>query len=144
METYKSDGMQNPPNLFFLKTILIIGVVIIVAGLALSLIRGISGYAVITFVLFAFVLFFYIFLEIIHKPKLINIQTNGISLEFRFSKPLFVRYEDIVWITPSRHNDRGNGTLGIKRRFHYSMEYAACRAIREDYYHKMGKYPRER
>ena len=58
-------------------------------------------------------LFFMYFLQIYRKPSEVEITREGFVLKFRHSKPIFVRYSEVKWITSLKKGDVGCGTIGV-------------------------------
>jgi|GEM_PF-5763423 len=88
-------------------------------------------------------LFFMYFLQIYRKPSEIEITREGFVLKFRHSKPIFVRYGEVKWITSLKKGDVGCGTIGVIGRFQYDLEHGVCVDLRSAYVFYTGERPKD-
>jgi hypothetical protein len=130
-------SIRNPVNRFDLIAYPILLILFSTLGLVAVSLGNSKGYFGIILGLICFMPF--LIMGVVRKPKFIMVLVDGISLEFRFGKPIFVPFDEILWATPPKQSEWGEGALGIKGRFRYPIEYAACKAIRDAYEMKTGR-----
>lgn len=83
-----------------------------------------------------------VYMDIIHRPTVFIIDDEGFTLQFRFTNPSYVKYDDITWVAldiPQNHD----GGFGVRGKIAYRASPKICGLIRQKYYIKKGTFPKE-
>jgi hypothetical protein len=92
---------------------------VVISSLNGLLLMGVAGTTVI----------FMIWREYVHNPKEVSFGQNEMTLIFRYSKPLQVRYDDIVWLAIPFSGRLGG--MKVKKRYSFGINSDICLELKD-------------
>lgn len=140
---------ENPPDKFSLLATAVVATICVMFSLITTMAHWKGSASGIIMIGSLTILYIGFYSELIIRPKVATVTDDGIHLEYRTRKPLFVPWDGIEWVdavpadkSTLKGKDTVEGRMKIRARYWpMQLTYETAHAIQEKYSERVGNCP---
>ncbi|GEM_PF-5361951 len=140
---------ENPPDKFSLLATAVVVAICVMFSLITTMAHWKRSASAIIMIGSFTILYIGLYRELVIRPKVVRVGEEGIHLEYRTWKPLFVPWNGIEWVdsvpvdkSTLKGKDTVEGRMKIRVKYWpMQLTYEAAHAIQTRYAERVGNYP---